>query len=515
MVRLRSTCPSRSVAGVSRRARDLSLATRRTHQDSENSSVKSGGSFWTSEETQMLLRLLAKGSTVVQLSLAFPGRTPLAIDAKRQRLRRKYGLRLPASPVRWSADEDLRMRKLREHGMSLSQVLVDLGRSYKAVRARWYSSVGHPKLDTRSSPRATFGDEGGPFEYWTTQEDDVLRVMKSGGSCWTDIAADLGRSGKAVRARWARITRDAELEATGSTQDAQLVADMMQHSESFPHNGRTRPRFLGARPSVKRHLPEQTRAFSTSTSYLAKDRRHATLAWPQANRLQARTIACQVPPVLCPSNLDARASLRILHAAGFRKPPHAYLKRVFSCVAHRAARRLWSADEDRLLFELRSTVKLKWLEIASRLGRSVHSVCNRYIHIKSDVEATGVAVRHRPKRPWTVQEDSILVSMRRANRSYAEIMSRLPGRSLNGAIYRAGQLPYFDRDPPHPAESHRGRKSPAWSPSETQRLIDLLTIGASEATLFEAFPDRNPSAVTSKRFRSRRKYGQRLVVPTG
>lgn len=117
-----------------------------------------------------------------------------------------------------------------------------------------------------------------------------------------------------------------------------------------------------------------------------------------------------------------------------------------------AVTRVWSADEDTLLRELRPTTKIK--DLAAKLGRSRHAVRHRLCQLNIRSKALYDRVpNHKAVIHWTPAEDEAL----RANYLTFDLgaLSELLGRSVKGVQRRLRVLQLARKGAPRRKPVHR------------------------------------------------------------
>lgn len=165
------------------------------------------GEVWSEEELATAVRLHGEGLTARKIAAQL-GRP---IDGTRQKLKSLIPARVGrfgegrvapgAAAVRkdaWTSDLDARLANLKCAGASIADIAKDLGRTPAAVEMR----LRH----LRQSPDGP----ALPPETWTAEEDRALIDGREAGRSYTDLAAEMRRSVRALQNRVSKLKRKAQ-----------------------------------------------------------------------------------------------------------------------------------------------------------------------------------------------------------------------------------------------------------------------------------------------------------------
>ena len=130
--------------------------------------------LWTSEEEELLLKLVEPDKSWGEIAESLPGRTPKAV---RQHYKILNDGSLAPKKVRllYTAEEDKLLLKLKKADMPWKEMPAHFdNRTWPSLRSR-YKALGQPFSESR--------------EFYTTEEDKLLLKLKKAGVPWKEMPA--------------------------------------------------------------------------------------------------------------------------------------------------------------------------------------------------------------------------------------------------------------------------------------------------------------------------------------
>lgn len=177
---------------------------------------------WTTEEDALICEFRARNVSVAGIAPHLEGRTRAAIARRIQQLRlegRIGDLRTPPeNRSRWTDAEEAVIVELRERGATVDEIASALPhRTRAAVEVRVRELLEAEEVER--APNAPHS-----FRAWSTEEDELVTVMRRASKSVDEIATALRRSPDSVDSRIKKRVRRGELElvrvtAAGSNDD--------------------------------------------------------------------------------------------------------------------------------------------------------------------------------------------------------------------------------------------------------------------------------------------------------
>ncbi|KAG5958863.1 hypothetical protein E4U56_005266 [Claviceps arundinis] len=339
---------------------------------------------------------------------------------------------------------------------------------------------------------------------WTLEEHDLLLTLKEAGESWQDISEKLERTPRACKNQYKQrfvvfpgsiASLQAKLNKPWTDEENKLLLELKKAgrtwreiSESMGRtSGACRSHYFGKRFQVSETETSQgSLQLENEKEWTAEEEKSlfqlkaSDKTWPEiANRLPGRTdLDCQrryeerfdaYETEMPQGSLQAKLNklkpwteeedklLLTLKEAGGKwqeiseslgRTSYACQSRYGKCIEKvseteklKNERVKWTAEEDKLLFQLKASDKT-WQEISERLERTPSACQARRSHRRKfqDVSETGSLQLKNERRKWTAEEEKLLFQLRAADKTWQEISDHLPGRTVNSCLNHCGDV---------------------------------------------------------------------------
>lgn len=439
---------------------------------------------------------------------------------------------------RFTPEEDQAIFKLCAEGYTLDAIGNRLpGRDPTSVKNRYHYRL-RPRYIGGLLPSPERGQSPSKSGTDYTKEDDdrilqwqanprgqklsgVARELgRSVGSLTTHIfdfiSRDVGIDSPALRPLAQKNTLGRQLRQPAAPLEAMTVVFLRNvmgtkwHdiAQQFPHrsvqslrvsyHNTWLPRYKDIAVSDPRHWGATERATATSPvspSRTGHDRRLATT--PAVTRMQIGTGLGSVGVSV--TRMSTWAHLQLAkHRNTADRSWEALGRRELHTSFTRFSGKPFTADEDRIILELRDA-NCKYSEIAVQIGRRPGAVWQRRARL---LQMRNGSFTPRVTEAYTPGEDTIILSMKAAGHTAADI-ARTTGRSFYSVrcrLYNHLLPPLSDRETRNPAR---------WSKAEDMRLVETKSAGLSWLEIKAAFPGRSIPSMSKHYYCLRRAVGPR------
>jgi hypothetical protein len=169
----------------------------------------------------------------------------------------------------------------------------------------------------------------------------------------------------------------------------------------------------------------------------------------------------------------------------------------------------WTPEEDALLCELRAAGASAADLQAQLKSRTPGAIAARVQQLRLEGRFNGKPVLPKPRRPWTEQEESILIRMRSRNAKVHAIAAKLPHRTPRAVEDRVRELIEADEVK---RTANGPRSHQRWSPEEDLLVETMRAAKKTEQEIATAL-DRSLSSVSGRIAQRIRKGELALVRP--
>ncbi|KAG6108850.1 hypothetical protein E4U14_003453 [Claviceps sp. LM454 group G7] len=354
-------------------------------EDNSDSLQTNSGKFWTLEEHDLLLRLKEAGESWQEISEKLE-RTPRACQNQyKQRFvvfpGSKASLRAKLNKP-WTDEENKLLLELKKAGRTWKEISESMGRTPGACRSHYFEKRFQVSETETSQGSLQLENE----EEWTAEEEKSLFQLKASDKTWPEIANRLpGRTDLDCQRRY-----EERFDAYGT--------EMPQGSLQAKLN------------KLKPWTEEEDKLLLTLKEAGVKK-------WQEISESLGRTsYACQSRYGKCIEKVSETEKLK---NEGFK----------------------WTAEEEKLLVQLKASDKT-WQEISERLERTPSACQARHSHRRKfqDVSETGSLQLKNERRKWTAEEEKLLFQLRAADKTWQEISDHLPGRTVNSCMNHCGDV---------------------------------------------------------------------------
>lgn len=154
---------------------------------------------WSREEDELLTQLRSEGKSWPDIYKTFPSRSFAAVHSRLSQKKLRSERQVPKAPTarrqRWTEEDDLRLRELREKGIPIHEIATHFpGRSATSVQVHYYQKVS-PELEADSVKLSRKG--------WNLPElEKLVQLRHDRHESFVTIARLLGRSLNSVWAAY-------------------------------------------------------------------------------------------------------------------------------------------------------------------------------------------------------------------------------------------------------------------------------------------------------------------------
>ncbi|KAK5717137.1 hypothetical protein LTR15_009026 [Elasticomyces elasticus] len=372
---------------------------------------------------------------------------------------------------RWTAQQEEELLMLRNSGLTMAELSARLNRSTRIV-----NSALHRLGDARGSQGMT----------WTKADKEILFKLHQDGVKETEIAAQMNRSGQSIeRALW-RLSKEGcairprrlNYTKAQSEEVAKLHHEGLPHAEIAARIGRPRGAITGL--------------ISRLTGLGVLKSRKVPRPWTEAERQQVLRyresgISLEAMAALTGRmREDIKGTLRVfargaMEAASVQSSEEDHSAESSEYTSPRASAP-WSEDERKDMVRLRNSGHT-FPDIAYKLGRSLRSVEGVWHMRRLGDVATPTAIHNRPSQPFLHQ---ISKPIRRWKTEELRELFQLRDEGVAEAdiAERTQRTPTSVHDALHVYKDFKlARQYQHWNPEETSRLIELREEGLSRVDI--------------------------------
>ncbi|KAG5968448.1 hypothetical protein E4U58_001850 [Claviceps cyperi] len=415
---------------------------------------------WTEEEEKLLFQLKASDKTWPEIAKRLPGRTDIDCQRRYEESLDVYEIETERSQGRpqakliklkpWTEEEDKLLLTLKEAGGTWQEISESLGRTPCACRTRYVKRLAVSETD-KSQDSLKLRNEGGK---WTEEEGKLLLALRKAGGTWQDISESLGRTPCACRSRYIKRLAVSE---TDKSQD-----------------------------SLK--LRNEGGKWTEEEDKLLLALREAGGTWQDISESLGRT------PGACRGRYGKR--LEVSEA-----------ERSQDSLQWRNGKKKWTAEEEKLLFQLKVSDKT-WQEISDHLpGRTVTGCLNHYHDVLHrgwgheeenklarlyesrkaemwDKIAKRLAIPWREAEAlhWQIKSRKAKPAERAGDKSVSTVCADLPSPRVHDAEIQANEQ--------QQGQSQQDNKEKTWSREELEFLMASLKSNMTWEEVSKCLPGR-------------------------
>ncbi|KAG6059820.1 hypothetical protein E4U16_006970 [Claviceps sp. LM84 group G4] len=370
-------------------------------EDKSDSLQSNTRKFWTVEEHDLLLSLKKAGETWKDISERL-GRTPGACQHQyNQRFEVFQTERLDGTPgacqlqynqrfedsqsskgslqtklnKHWTEEEDKLLLTLKEAGGTWQEISESLGRTPAACRGHYFSK--RLEISEKESSQ-------GSSQLKNETEERRLFQLKASDETWPEIAQRLPvRTNIDCQRRYEEGLDAYDTERSQGSLQANLI---------------------------------KLKPWTEEEDKLLLKLKEAGGKWQEISESLGRT------PGACRSRYGKYLEVKVSETEKSQSSLQLENERV-----------KWTAEEEKLLVQLKASHKT-WQEISERLGRTPRACQIRHgqrLEVSVTEKSQGSLQPRNERKKWTAEEEKLLFQLKVADKTWQEISDHLPGRTVN------------------------------------------------------------------------------------